>query len=72
MSHPGTLTFVNLTTGVVNVRPVAEVPDTIAWYTAGDARVPVARVEARENGGAMEITRYGADGALLDVTVSRP
>ncbi len=69
MSHPGTITFVDHAKGTTADRPVAEVPEGIAWYGTGAARVPVTRVEASDRGGTLEITRYGADGALLDVTV---
>ncbi len=71
MSHPGTITFVDHAKGTTQVRPVADVPAALAWYEGVDGRVPVVRIEASDRGGALEIKRYGPDGAFLDVTVAR-
>ncbi len=70
--HPGTITFVDLDAGTTREESAAAVPETIAWVVVAGARVPVTRVESRARGGAREILKYGADGALLEVTLSAP
>lgn len=72
MSHPGSIAFVDLATGATTLRSATEVPEAVAWCTTGGERVPVVRVESSDRGGAREIKRFGPDGSLLDVTMSRP
>jgi len=69
--HPGAVVFVALD-GSEESRPVAEVPDSIAWYDGADGRVPVVRVVRSGPQGHAEIKRYGPSGDLLDVTRQAP
>ncbi len=69
---PWTLTFVDLDTGEVRTAPSTEVPESVAWWEGEGRRIPVVRVEARLVGAGMEIRRYAADGALLDVLITTP
>jgi hypothetical protein len=70
MEHPGTITFIDLDTGIQTVRPSSEVPESIAWYGSGESRVPVVRVESQLRGsGEREIRSYGVDGMLLSTTI---
>ena len=70
--HPGTITFVDRDTGTVEEKPASSVPEGIAWYEGDGVRIPVVRIESGLAGERREILRYGADGALLDTTVSAP
>ncbi len=70
MTHPGTITFVDLDAGTQDTRPADQVPDSIAWGETGAGRVPVVRVESRMRGEAREILRYDAQGGLVDTIVS--
>lgn len=70
-AHPGTITFYDRDTGVTRVDDVAKVPESIAWWEGDGRRVAVTRIETSQAGGAREIFRFGADGALLDVTTGR-
>lgn len=69
--HPGTITFHDRDTGVTHVDDVATIPASIAWWEGGGRRVAVTRIETSQAAGRREIFRYGADGALLDVTSGR-
>ncbi|MES2642656.1 MAG: hypothetical protein V4850_24445 [Myxococcota bacterium] len=72
MTHPGTVTFLD-PDGSTREQNAADLPPTIAWYTAADGtRTPCVRVEASRRGTALEIKRFAADGALLDTTISSP
>jgi len=70
--HPGTVVFVDLDAGTSREESAASLPETIAWVQVGDQRVAVTRVESRKRGESREIMKYGADGALLETTVSAP
>ena len=72
VSHPGTITFVDLDSGEERTEDASSVPESIAWYSGGGSPVPVVRVESAMRGTSREIKRYGPDGALLDTTVSAP
>jgi hypothetical protein len=69
-THPGTIVFVD-SDGTEKVRPVAEVPESVAWATAGGTRVPVVRVVKLEGGGRIEIVSYGPDGEELARVLGR-
>lgn len=70
-AHPGTVVFVGAD-GREESRPVAEVPESIAWYDGAGGRVPVVRVVRSGPDGYAEIKRYGPSGELLDVTRQAP
>lgn len=70
--HPGTVVFVDLDAGTSREEAASSLPETIAWVQVGDQRVAVTRVESRKRGESREILKYGADGALLETTVSAP
>ena len=70
--HPGHVTFVDRDAGTREDRLVAEVPASVAWYAGPDGPVAVVRVEKSAASGRLEVSRYGADGALLDVTAAVP
>lgn len=71
-AHPGTVVFVDLDAGTSREESAASLPDTIAWVQVGAERVAVTRVESRKRGESREILKYGADGALLETTISAP
>lgn len=64
----GVVVMVNHDEGTTREVPVDSLPETMAWATVDGVRVPVARIESRLRGAQLEVTRFGADGALLDVT----
>ena len=65
MKHPGTIEFVDGTTGEVTRTERAEdVPEVIAF--AGGK--PVGRIVITEAGDRREIRSYGADGEFLTAT----
>lgn len=70
--HPGQITFLDRDTGTSEQKSAKDVPESVAWYTGEEGRVPVLRVEKTAASGRTEVFRYGPDGALLDVTVSQP
>lgn len=70
--HPGTVVFVDLDAGTSREESAASLPETIAWVQVGGQKVAVTRVESRKRGESREIMKYGADGALLETTISAP
>jgi hypothetical protein len=70
--HPGQIVFVDETAGTERTRPVAEVPESIAWAEVDGERIPVTRVVARVAKTQRVIRSYGADGELLSSTVQVP
>jgi len=71
VTHPGSIRFVDLDAKTEDDRLADRVPETIAWGEVDGARVPVVRIESRVRGGGREVTRYGPDGAVIDVTTRR-
>ena len=71
-THPGEITFIDHSTGETRISAASDVPETIAWATVDGEKVPIIRVESHVMGNRREIHRYGADGALVDSTVSAP
>ncbi|MGK0358379.1 MAG: hypothetical protein ACI9U2_000666 [Bradymonadia bacterium] len=67
-AHPGTIVFVDAD-GSESSRPMAEVPESIAWGQIGARRIPIVRVVRTAGGGVMEITRYGPGGEEVDRTI---
>jgi hypothetical protein len=68
--HPGAIVFADLDLGTENARPVADLPETMAWVLVDGAKVPVVRVEARSmSENAREIKKYGPAGQLLESTI---
>ena len=68
MSHPGTVTFVDVAEKSERTLSVSEVPDTIAWATVNGARVAVVKVVALTHGARRELQSFAADGRLLMTT----
>jgi len=65
LTHPGTIEFVDGTTGKVTRTERAEdVPETIAF---ADGK-PVTRIVVIESGDQREIRSYGPDGTFLSAT----
>jgi hypothetical protein len=65
--------MVDLDTGESREESADAVPETIAWAQVDGVRVAVTRIESRARpDGSREITKKGADGGTLEVTVSRP
>ncbi len=64
--HPGTVTFVDLDTSSERVENAATVDEHIAFAEVGDEQfAPVVRVTHQRRGAKLELTLYGADGAVL-------
>ena len=70
MRHPGTIEFVDGTTGQVTREERAEdVPESIRFAGGSDGELrPVTRIVITESGDQREIRSYGADGEFLTVT----
>ena len=70
--HPGEIVHEDLTEGRKWTRKASEVPQSIAWVEVkGDWR-PVVRIEIIGTVGRRHISKFGADGALLETTVQGP
>lgn len=65
--HPGTIVLVDEDARTEKKLRAADVPESVAFV--GD--VPVVRVVSRKRGDERELLAYGADGALLQTTLSR-
>ncbi len=64
--HPGTVTFVDLDTSTERVENAADVDEHVAFAEVGDdVFAPVVRVTHQRRGSTVELTLYGADGAVL-------
>ena len=68
-AHPGAVAFEDESDGRSWTEDAAGLPQTIAWAEAEDGGwAPVTRVVRS----GPEVTRYGEDGGVLDITVQRP
>jgi len=65
--HPGTVEWVEVSTGASRTVPAAEVPDEIRW---ADGR-PVTRIETLTVEDRREIRQFAPDGTLLRTTYQR-
>jgi hypothetical protein len=70
VKHPGTIEFVDGTSGEVTRTERAEdAPEAIAFANGEDGRPrPVTRIVVTESGDRREIRSYGADGEFLSAT----
>lgn len=71
-AHPGKILFQDRVTGTEEERDASAVPQTVGWARVDDAWVAVTRVESTGVEGRRRITRFGADGAMLDSTIQAP
>jgi len=70
-AHPGTIVFVDESTGKEDSKPVAQVPESVAFALVDGRRESVVRVVARLGNGTRTLTSYGADGRVLSTLVQR-
>lgn len=72
-AHPGAVEFVDRVDDRRWTKAAADVRPRIAWVETEPGRwTAVTRIETTGEAGRLEITRFGADGAFLDVTVQSP
>ncbi|MBI5510696.1 MAG: hypothetical protein HY903_18205 [Deltaproteobacteria bacterium] len=68
-THPGTIVYVDGTTGaVVDELPISQVPEAGRFVAVGDTLVPVVRVVAMRTGARRCIYEYGPQDELLRAT----
>lgn len=71
-THPGQIVFVDADAGTEQVKPAAQVPESIAFAVVDTERVPVTKVVSNLRGAQRVIRSYGADGQLLRSTIQAP
>ncbi|MCB9744111.1 MAG: hypothetical protein H6741_16055 [Alphaproteobacteria bacterium] len=71
-SHPGTVTFVDDVHGTVEVKPVDQVPEELAWAEVGGVRKPVVRRRLFWHFNHYRVSTSGPDGEWLGTGVSAP
>ena len=65
--HPGTIVLVDEDAHTEKTVRAVEVPESVAFVDGA----PVVRVVSRKRGDDRELLAYGADGALLQTTITR-
>jgi hypothetical protein len=69
--HPGQIEYDDRVDGRIWTQSAAEVPVTIAWVEVDARWQPVVRIQIDGAGDQREITKFGPDHALLEVTTAR-
>lgn len=67
--HPGVIHNLDRTTGREWDEAAADVPQVSAWVLVDGRWKAVVRTEATGNATRLEITKFGADGGLLETTM---
>ncbi|PKN57417.1 MAG: hypothetical protein CVU56_11185 [Deltaproteobacteria bacterium HGW-Deltaproteobacteria-14] len=70
--HPGAIVHDDKVDGRVWTRLASEVPSGIGWVRVGDSWRPVVRIEITGTPAQRRMTKFGADGAMLESTVQAP
>lgn len=71
--HPGEVEFDDQVEGRHWREPAGDLSQTMAWGEVEPGRwVAITRIQTSGAPGRLEITRFDADGRLVDVTVQRP
>lgn len=71
-SHPGQIVHDDKVEGRTWTRSAAEVPATIAWVEVDGSWRPVVRIEITGTPAQRRITKFGADGKMLETTIQAP
>ncbi|HET9624836.1 MAG TPA: hypothetical protein VFP84_25890 [Kofleriaceae bacterium] len=70
--HPGEVVHDDKIEGKTWTRAAAEVPTSIAWVHVAGAWKPVTRIEITGTVDQRRITKFGADGQMLETTIQAP
>lgn len=70
--HPGEIVHDDKIEGKTWTRAAAEVPTSIAWVNVAGAWKPVVRIEITGTVDRRRITKFGADGQMLESTIQAP
>jgi hypothetical protein len=71
-AHPGQIVHDDKVDGRTWTRAAAEVPTTIAWVEVNGTWKPVVRIEITGTAAQRRITKFGADGQMLETTIQAP
>jgi hypothetical protein len=70
--HPGEIVHDDKVEGKTWTRAASEVPPSIAWVNVSGAWKPVVRIEITGTVDQRRITKFGADGQMLESTIQAP
>jgi len=71
-THPGEILHEDKIDGRTWTRAAGEVPLTIAWVEVNGTWKPVVRIEITGTADQRRITKFGADGQMLETTIQAP